>query len=256
MSKKSAKSFFYPEILAGGFSHADGTIEFYSRIRSLIRDGHTVVDYGAGRGQGTVDDPVPYRKQLRNLLDEKWRVVGVDIDSAVFENIGVNSALLIQADGSIPLDSESVDVIVSDSTFEHIDNPEVSTSEIKRILKPGGWLCARTPNFWGYISLGANLIPNSLHAAILKYLQPDRKEIDIFPTKYELNTKKKLNKFFPRDEYEHCSYYINGEPAYFSNSILGWTLVKVMFRLLPPFMKSTMLIFIRKKPASVIHEGN
>ena len=70
-------------------------------------------------------------------------------------------------------------------------------AEIERILKPGGWFCARTPNKWGYISLGANLIPNSLHVRFLKFLQPDRQEEDVFPTRYRMNTIAALKTHFP-----------------------------------------------------------
>jgi hypothetical protein len=57
---------FFPEVEAGGYTRCDGTIEFYSRIRSLIEPTSVVLDLGAGRGKW-VEDLVSYRRQLRQL---------------------------------------------------------------------------------------------------------------------------------------------------------------------------------------------
>jgi hypothetical protein len=44
----------------GGFSRVDGSIEFYTRVNALLGPDMTVVDFGAGRGAGVLDDPVRY----------------------------------------------------------------------------------------------------------------------------------------------------------------------------------------------------
>ena len=42
-------SIFYPENMAGGFSRCDGTVQFYQRVRALLRPGWVVLDFGAVR---------------------------------------------------------------------------------------------------------------------------------------------------------------------------------------------------------------
>ncbi len=44
------KDILYPEHLAAGFSSVDSTVQFYSRIRALLKEHHRVLDLGAGRG--------------------------------------------------------------------------------------------------------------------------------------------------------------------------------------------------------------
>lgn len=50
MTRKSVLTRMYPEIGAGGFSSIDGTVEFYGRVSSLVKDDSVVLDFGAGRG--------------------------------------------------------------------------------------------------------------------------------------------------------------------------------------------------------------
>jgi hypothetical protein len=59
-------------------------------------------------------------------------------------------------DGDIPPAERSVQMVVSDFTFELIKNPTHVAREIDGVLAPGDWICARMPNRNGYVSL-ANL---------------------------------------------------------------------------------------------------
>ena len=238
---------FYPEVSAGGFSHADGTVAFYSRINALLQPEMTVLDFGAGRGRAVQEDPVPYRRALQTLQGKCRRLIGVDVDEAVRQHPRLDEAHVIPEHGPLPLADGSVDLIVSDATFEHITHPEAVAPELARVLKPGGWLCARTPNRWGYIGLGTNLVPNRWHVALLKHLQPHRKAVDVFPTAYCLNTRAALKKYFPEDAWEHCNHGYFAEPAYFANSKLLWALMLLVFRLTPSALAPTWMIFLHKR---------
>lgn len=244
------KHHFFPEVTAGGYSRVDGTVEFYTRINALLRSQMTVLDFGAGRGAGVGEDPVIYRRNLRTLKGKCHRVVGIDVDEALMENPGLDEAHVLSPSAHMPLETASVDLIVSDHTFEHIREPDLVAKELNRVLKPGGWLCARTPNRWGYIALGASLVPNRLHAKLLRWLQPQRKGIDVFPTAYKLNTRKALYRHFTLDKYEHYSYGYFAEPAYFGDSKALWNLALLSSRLMPPLLAPTWMVFLRKKSAS------
>ncbi|ABA57995.1 hypothetical protein Noc_1510 [Nitrosococcus oceani ATCC 19707] len=238
---------FFPEVGAGGFSRVDGTIAFYTRINALLRPDMTVLDFGAGRGQGPVDDPVPYRRELRTLKGKCRKVIGADVDEAIKENPAIDEGHVIAMGAPLPFNDHSFDLIVSDHTFEHLSDPASVAAEFDRVLKPGGWICARTPNRWGYIGLGANLVPNRWHVAFLRRLQPHRQEIDVFPTVYRMNTQRALKRYFPLDDYEHCHYGQFAEPAYFGNSRLMWALMLIIFRFMPEILAPTWMIFLKKK---------
>lgn len=237
----------YPETVAGGFSQVDGTVSFYQRVNALLRPSMTVVDFGAGRGQAS-EDPVEYRRGLATLKGKVERVVGLDVDDAVLENPSVDEAQVIIQGSPLPLPDESVDLLVSDFTFEHVTDPGWATGELTRILKPGGWICARTPNKWGGIGVPARMVPNRFHDAVLKRAQPLRRSEDTFPTAYRLNTFAELAGYFPPETFRHASYTMNNEPDYYGNSALLWRIVRASFRATPDRLGSMLYVFLQKLP--------
>src|SRR5438105_530561 len=121
---------FFPEIRAGGFSRVDSTVQFYERVGALIEPGFVLLDFGAGRGIGYMEDSVGYRKRLRDFKGKVREVIGVDIDPVVAKNPLLDRALVLDPTGPIPLPDASVDLIISDFTFEHIRNPCHTTREL------------------------------------------------------------------------------------------------------------------------------
>ena len=227
----SVVSHFYPELNISGYTSVDGTVEFYGRLNSIIDESKTVLDFGAGRAAWFEDDPCHYRRSLRNIRERAGKVVGCDIDDAIFQNNSVDEQVKINLGERLPFEDHSFDVIVSDYTFEHIANPSEVADEFHRILRPGGWICARTPNKYSYISVLTRLIKNTHHAGVLKYAQTKRKEIDVFPTTFLLNSKGDVSKYFDSSRYKDYTYRYEAEPAYYFNS--KW--VFAPFRTRPEF---------------------
>jgi SAM-dependent methyltransferase len=247
MKAKSVHSYFFPEISAGGFSRVDGTVEFYQRINALISPSSVIIDFGAGRGRYHLEDPSEYRRHLRNFKGRVSKVIGVDVDNSVLNNPSLDKAVLIDAEGRAPLAAASADIVLSDFAFEHFPDPSRSATEIDRLLKPGGWICARTPNRFGYIALANRLTPESVSNAILKTAQPERREKDVFPAFYRLNTRTALRKCFPTSRFEHFVYGWDAEPAYAANSALIYRVFLALQYVTPPGLKTILMVFIHKK---------
>ncbi len=234
-----------PELAAGGFTRNDGSVEFYTRVRALLEPTAVVLDFGAGRGQGTADDPISFRRQLLDLRGEHRRVIGVDVDPVVEQNESLDEAHVLSGT-TLPLESASIDLVVADWVFEHVDDAGATAAELSRVLRPGGWICARTPNGHGYVALGARLVPNRLHAQALHRLQPQRKSIDVFPTRYRMNTKRQLQELFPPQHFTHATYGHVTDPVYFGRSSLLIGAVSALSRLLPEALAPVLLVFVRK----------
>ncbi len=241
-----ASANLYPESLAGGFTHVDGTVAFYSRVNALLSPGAVVADLGAGRGC-FLEDPVIYRRELRRLQGKVARVIGLDVDAAVLTNPTVDEAHVVTAGGSFPLADSSVDMIVSDFTFEHVTDPGHLGREIARVLRPGGWLCARTPNRFGYIGIPTRIVPNRLHDRVLTRVQPDKQRRDTFPTFYRLNSTRDLHRHFPENQFMHCTYAADSEPAYFGKSATARRVARSVSNLTPAPYRSVLYVFLRRR---------
>jgi hypothetical protein len=72
---------FYPESYFGGFTQADGTVAFYSRVNALIEPSFVLVDFGCGRGQHA-EDEVSTHRRLQCFKGRVAKVIGLDVDSA------------------------------------------------------------------------------------------------------------------------------------------------------------------------------
>jgi SAM-dependent methyltransferase len=237
---------FYPESLFGGFCRDDVMVAFYTRIAALLRPTDHVLDFGAGRGAQIIEDSIPYRRSLKTLRGRCAHLAGCDIDREVLGNPFLDSAALLGADGKLPYPSESFDLIYSNWVLEHVEASATIGAELLRVLKPGGVFCAITPNKYGYIALASQLVPNQLHARVLRRVQPARKGIDVFPTRYRMNTRKSIDAAFAGAS-ATVIIPIHGEPAYHFGSAVIYGLFKLLHKITPPAMQPFLLVFVRKR---------
>lgn len=240
------KARFFPEVRLAGFSHVDGTIAMYGQIAALIRSTDIILEFGAGRGGNISDDPSPYRRQLQTLRGRCARVFGCDIDPVILENPFLDEAVVIQPGAPLPFANDSFDIIVSNNVFEHIADAENTATELLRVLKPGGVLCANTPNKWGYVAMSAMLVHNSLHASVLRKIQPHRRAVDVFPTLYRMNTPKTIQRLFG-DGADIFLYLHSAEPSYHFGNRWIFSLFKLLHKILPERWSTTMYLYIQRR---------
>jgi SAM-dependent methyltransferase len=188
-------------------------------------------------------------RQLINFSGRCKRYIGVDPDPVVLENPFLDEAHVMGSDGSIPLPNSSVDMIVAYAVLEHVADPRGIVNEVRRILKPGGWFCAWTPNRYGYVGVSARIVPNRFHAKIVDASEPRgrRMEHDVFPVVYRMNTKATIRTVFAKENFENFSFYANGTPSYhFNNMVIArfWLMVMTV---LPRAMAKSLFVFIRRR---------
>ena len=241
------KKRFYPESKFGGFTDVDGTITFFNRINALLEPSFVVCDVGCGWGQ-YVDDPVPFRKNLRILKGKVSKVIGIDIDHSAQSNPFIDEYRAINGE-SWPLEDSSVDLILCDNVLEHVAKPNMFFSEARRILRNGGYFCIRTPNRWNYIALASKLIPNRHHFSVVRAIQNKRKEEDCYLTLYKCNSIRTIKKVMKRMGFDCVVYGYEAEPAYLSFSRIFYALGVAYQRFSPACFRSTIFAFgqVKKK---------
>jgi SAM-dependent methyltransferase len=237
---------FYPEVNFGGTPRCDGVIDFYSRIHCLIQPDSVVVDFGCGRGQH-VEDPIPFRRNLKNLKGKVAKVIGLDVDESARSNPTLDEFHLLPVGKPWPLPDASVNLITCVYVLEHLTDPAFVFSEAQRTLCPGGYLCLATPNLYSYFGVAAKLIPNRFHSRIVTRLQEDRKEEDVFPTVYRCNTIPAVRRQLSKHGFESLVYGYDGGPGYLTFSTAAYALGYLYQQIAPSFIKQIIVAFGRKK---------
>lgn len=245
MTPRTLVNVFYPETVFGGFSRVDGTMAFYQRVNALLAPPYAVLDVGCGRGE-YAEDQVASRRELRCLRGKCAAVIGIDRDSAAASNPCIDEFRTISGE-HWPLGSETVDLCLIDNVLEHVVDPDGFFDECFRVLRPGGFVCVRTPNSLGYATGMARLIPNSAHSAVLARVQRKRQAVDIFPTLYRCNSPRRLRETLLRHGFKGYVFGHGPEPAYLGFSTFAFALGVAWAAVAPSALQATLFAFARRQ---------
>jgi len=87
----------------------------------------------------------------------------------------------------LPFPPASFDVATANMVVEHLADPDVVLREVQRVLQPGGMFIFHTPNVRSVMMRIASITPQSWKTWLACILE-GRKEEDVFPTLYKMNT--------------------------------------------------------------------
>jgi SAM-dependent methyltransferase len=235
----------YPEIAFGGYSRVDGTMDFLARAHALAPSEGTILDIGCGRGEG-VEDRCRARARLCDFRRAGVKVVGIDVDPSAAGNPIIDEFRPLRIGEPWPIESASVDLAVSRSVIEHVDDVPGYFREIARVLKPGGFLAAHTSNLWSYPGIAARLVPNRLHGRAISMAQPGRQERDVFPTLYRCNSVWKLRRTLREAGLSGTVYGIEAEPSYVQFSRVAYRVAATIHSYIPSAFRSRILVYARR----------
>ncbi len=236
---------YYPEIAFGGIPRSDGVIQFYTRLQSLVGPESILVDFGCGRGQHT-EDPVLFRRNLRNFKGKVAKVIGLDVDTAGRTNPTIDEFRLLAQGAQWPLLDESVDLVFSDYVLEHLPEPAFFFSEARRVLHPGGHLCLVTPNLLSYFGIASKLVPNRFHARIVARVQAERKVEDVFPTLYRCNTLPAIRRAMKKHGFQVAAFGFDPGPGYLTFSEIAYMVGYLHQQIAPSLIRPIIMAFGRK----------
>jgi SAM-dependent methyltransferase len=130
------------------------TLRFDETVRSLLSHwiGRDISVLEAGCGARS---PVDF--------GDLAHVVGLDIDEAALrKNDKLDEALVGDLE-TYPLPAETFNVVFCRYVLEHLKDPERALTNMRRALKPGGWLTLIFPNRWSLKGVVTRLTPLSIH---------------------------------------------------------------------------------------------
>jgi ubiquinone/menaquinone biosynthesis C-methylase UbiE len=134
----------------------------------------------------------PWRFEQERVLIEKAKlVVGIDYDHLSLTKHKTIQNRLRGDISKLPFPDNTFDLVTANMVFEHLNHPQEQLKEICRVLSKGGRLIFHTPNKFGYITLMARVIPECIKDRVI-YLLHGRKEEDVFPAFYKINSRAEI----------------------------------------------------------------
>jgi len=139
---------------------------------------------GGGNAMASVD---------RTVAGISALVIGVDAAIPKVDGVapwGMGAFLQGQAD-ELPLATDSVNMVLAYNVVEHLQRPGDVLAEVARVLRPGGWLCLKTPAANTPLFALSRALPTCWHRRLKATL--DTPKEDVFPTYYCANTTRALD---------------------------------------------------------------
>ncbi len=146
------------EIYTPGYSSA--AVDFMARrcaekqarfLLPHLRSGQRLLDIGCGPGTITVGlarAVAPGEAIGMDLADSQADLARENAMEAGTENVRFISGSIYD----LPFDRHQFDVVFAHAVFEHLKEPGPALAEIRRILKPGGMVALRSPDWGGFIA--------------------------------------------------------------------------------------------------------
>ena len=193
-------------------------------VRSHLTEESQVLDLGCGRG---------------GVVELFWHDVklaaGLDPDVPSLAEHRAPGMPVIRGRGEhLPFAGESFDLVVCLWVLEHIENPEVVLSEVRRVLRPGGHFVFLTPNLRNPLLLMnrlAKALPQMQRRIVPRLY--GRIEADTFPVRYRANTETSIREQASRCGLEVVTLKAIADPTYLALNGIMFKASVLSERLLP-----------------------
>jgi SAM-dependent methyltransferase len=154
-------------------SHTDVEREFLMRA---LPENATVLEAGCGR-----------RSRLAQHRDRIARIVGVDLDAeAGRENPALDEFVVADLAQPLPFADDTFDLVYANFVVEHLEDPQLTFREWRRVLRPTGSVVLLTSNAANPYLAAARVLPERARL-LAKRVGPGAATRDVFPTAYRAN---------------------------------------------------------------------
>ncbi len=179
---RRAKSRIVPDLV-----HAQQ--KYYEILKTVFPEHAVWLDLGCGH-QAFGDWML---QQERELAARSQRFVGLDAGREGLRRHRTLRLAVVGNGEALPFAAESFDIVTANMVTEHLERPGAVLREIHRVLRPGGWFVAHTPNRKGFLTWIASKLPQNVKNRLIWRLER-READDIFRTYYRFNTTAEIRK--------------------------------------------------------------
>lgn len=217
---------------------------FRQRIVEILasRTSADVLDLGAGAGN----------LEEMNFRGLARRVCGIDPDVRVLGNPFLDEPHVGRGE-AMPFPDGSFDLVFANNVLEHLEDPLAVFREVARVLRPGGFFLAKTPNRWHYVPIVAQATPYCFHRWF--NARRNRSEDDTYPTRYRANTPGSVRRLARASGLDVVNVeLIEGRREYLRFNPLTYMLGALYERLVNGFgtlrwLRVLMVVTLRRPPA-------
>lgn len=177
---------------------------FREYVLQYLTPDSRLLDLGAGRGVSN----------YLNFQGSCSFIAGADPDCAILKNPYLDEASVLKPPVYLlPYADASFDVVMSANVLEHLTDVDLFFGEVARVLRPGGYFLAKTPNKNHYVCLFSEITPHWFHEWYNR--RRGREHQDTFPTTYPCNTKREVIETATRNGFSLSKIMmIEGRPEY------------------------------------------
>jgi ubiquinone/menaquinone biosynthesis C-methylase UbiE len=176
-----------------------------THVRSIVKymnssPGQVIVDVGAGKSS-------PYVKYRKPAL--KTKIIGVDVsEEELKDNVDVDEKRVANIMVDLPFEPEEVDLILSTSVLEHLENVESFIARSRRVLKVGGYFIHVFSSKFAPYALINQALPNSVARKVLYFAVPDSPGIRGFPAFYDRTYYSGISRLLKQHNFEVVSVQV------------------------------------------------
>jgi ubiquinone/menaquinone biosynthesis C-methylase UbiE len=185
------------------------------------RPNQIVVDVGGGNS-------CPFAKYRDTDMDTK--IIAVDIsEEALKNNSDVDEKRVSNILQDLPFEKEEVDLIVSRSVLEHLQDLEGFIINSSRILKMEGHCIHLFPSRFAPFALINQMLPKGLSRKLLHFLIPESGGVGGFPAYYNKCYCSAINQLFEKHGFEVVNMQLSYCQSRYFNFFLPLFLISSLY---------------------------
>jgi SAM-dependent methyltransferase len=197
---------------------------FVATYLSTLPAGAKVVDVGGGRKC----DFAKYRSPRSGI-----KLIAVDISAEELEfNTDVDEMRVADVTRELPFDDEEVDLIVSRSVLEHLQNSESFIAHSARTLKRGGYAIHVFPSKYAPFAMINRLLPHPISKWLLHILIPGSEGRLGFRAYYDRTYKSGMKRVLEKHDFKIIDIKVNYYQAEYFNFFVPLFVLNVLYELI------------------------